>query len=281
MSNASLIVRNSIGEILYDTSKSVYGLVKSGALEYHGRWAKAVSPAYSDNIYKFVVKNGVSPILFTIGSCGKPFQSKEGNDIVFYFAAIVSEVRVYAFDLMRPMFSGPALKTRGENGNFTFNSLQWPLNIIGSSQPPPPSGPWSPLPGGPDPSIPVGCFSGGGNNYVALLSGPPDAGFICEFYDRMIDASKNIAAYIPWNRGCAYISSRISSRGNMLFGIEEGCTGIGGGVIRHHFWSSPETAYQSTFSAWLNGAYALTVSPRPTSLLIDANEYPYPFDPLS
>lgn len=140
---AALIVRKPNNSILYDTSKAAYGLIKAGPVVAAGQWNrldpnKGNKPSYfADDIYKFEVENAVSPIVFVYGKSGKPFQSMEGNKQVFYFAGPVSGIQVYCFDLMRPIFTGPALKTRGEDGGLTFNSLQFPLNVKGTSTPPP------------------------------------------------------------------------------------------------------------------------------------------------
>ncbi|MGY2183266.1 hypothetical protein [Pseudomonas agarici] len=282
---AGLIARLPTGEVLYDTSKSVYGLVRSGQLtEYVGRWSK-LSSVFTDDIFKFVVPRALSPIVFTHGVCGQPYQSREGDDVVFYFANPKGAVRVYAFDLMRPIFSGPALKTRDSNESFTFNSLQWPMNIAGLSTPPVPTGPWYPLPGGPQPSIAVGGFSGG-NNYLAqdsegAVGNPtPLSGFRAHYFDRVIDATKNFAAHIPWSRGCAQISGTGGQFNNFyLYGMVEGCSGLPGGIVRHMFWSGAGTTYSGTSSQWQQGLYLLNTDPRPTSMLIDIGAYPYPFDP--
>lgn len=287
MSTASLIVRNQQGEILYDTSKATYGLIKSGPVEYAGRWSKYNS-IFTDLVYSFTVTNAISPIVFVVGTCGQPYQSKEGDNTVFYFAGPVAGLQVYCFDIMRPIFSGPALKTRDSSANFTFNSLQRPLAVRGVSTPPVPSGPWAPLPSSQVPTDPVSGFSGG-SSFLAqeeyIDRGNPSlsvAGFRCYYYDFVADPTrtKTFAAYIPWGRGCFSLGN--VNTGSSVFyvgSLAEGCGGVGSGLIRHTFWTAPETSYEGVSNQFRPGIYSLNVSPRPTSLYIDTAEYPYPFNP--
>lgn len=287
MSKVALIVRGPSGNILYDTSKAIYGLIKSGPVEYAGRWSKYQS-IFTDPMYSFRVTNAISPIVFTVGSCGRPYQSKEGNDTVFYFAGPVGGIRVYCFDLMRPIFKGPALKTRSETDSFTFNSSQMPLNIVGSNTPPPPTGPWSPPPSLQVPTNPVGGFYGGSwyhaqEEYVDRGNpGNSIAGFRCNYYDFVADPTrtKTFAAYLPWSRGCFQVGETNAASGRYsIYGEEEGCSGIGAGLIRHVFWTAPETTYTFINNQNRGGIYSLTVEPRPACMYIDTADYPYPFNP--
>lgn len=270
----ALVVRSEQGEVLYNTSKSVYGLVKSGGVEYVGTWLRYAS-GFRDHIYKFTVRNGISPILFVVGDSGKPYQSKEGNDQVFYFAGPVSGIKVYCFDLMAPIFIGSALKTRDEEGKFTFNSLQRPLNIIGSSIAPPPSGPWSD-------KVPVAPFVGG-SAYPAVnqtvVPGQSIAGWRAYVYRRALNPAVEYAAYIPWARGCFSCSVPPGTDATpYMSGAAEGCSGYLGGIT-HSFWAAPETSHKSVFSATPTGVYSLVSGPRPLCTYIDTSQYPFPFDP--
>lgn len=269
MNIAALIARTENGEVLYDTSKSIFGLIKSGPVEYHGRWRRYQSIFY-DNIYKFTVEGAISPLVFTVGDCGKPIQSKEGNTYVFYFLGPESfNIKVYCFDVMAPIFSGPALKTRNSAGEFTFNSLQRPLNIIGTNIPPPPSGPWSD-------KVPVAPLSGG-SAYVAQYIANPLAGWGAYGYSVALDPNIEYAAHIPWARGCF---SAFPAGGNQTYmgGMSEGCSGYKGG-IRHVFYAAPETSYEPVHSTFPTGVYSLVYGPRPSCSYINTAEYPYPFNP--
>lgn len=274
MGATALIVRDNNGSILYDTSKAIYGLIKSGPVEFIGSWNK-LSPnggysVYTDFIYKFEVEGALSPILFTNGACAKPVQSREGNKSVFYFAGPVANLKVYCFDIMRPIFSGPALKTRAESGRFTFNSLQWPLNVIGTSVPPP--------------STSVGAdgrllpFAGGRQFLISdeIFPNRQAASAGAEFRVNL-NPSKNYAAYIPWSRSVEWIwwppngtSARSSS--------EEGCCG-GPGYISHLMWTTPESTYGSVDVTIRPGFFNMLSDRLPRSAYIDVAEYPYPFNP--
>lgn len=275
MAKAALIARDSAGNILYDTSKSIYGLIKSGPVEYHGTWSR-LQPSggwsvFYDDIYKFVVENAISPIVFVTGACNQPQQSKEGNKHVFYFAGPVSGINVYCFDIMAPIFTGPALKTRAEDGKFTFNSLQLPLNVIGSSTPPPPTGPWSE-------TAPVAAFAGGTSSVVVgQPTGSRLGGFRGWFWTRALDPAKTYAAHIPWSRGC-WCTGQLNSDTIYRGSRHEGCYGQAGSIV-HCFWTSPETTYGSLHSTTPQGITALTVDPRPSCSYIDTSQYPFPFDP--
>lgn len=274
--STALIARDASGNVLYDTSKSIYGLIKSGPVEYHGAWRRTQPSGgphiYFDSIYKFTVAKAISPIVFVTGACNQPVASKEGDNYVFYFAGPVSNIKVYCFDIMAPIFSGPALKTRSEDGKFTFNSLQRPLNVIGTSISTPPTGPWSE-------TVPVAAFQGGTTYIVVSQLNNQDytGGFRGYFWTRALDPQKTYAAHIPWSRGCwstSQLNSDIIYRGS----LHEGCYGQTGSIV-HCFWTSPETTYGSVHSTTRVGITALTVDPRPACSYIDVSEYPYPFNP--
>lgn len=271
--NTALIVRDESGNVLYDTSKSIYGLIKSGPVTYHGRWQRFQSggagSVYYDNIYKFEVEGAVSPLVFVTGASNKPFQSKEGNKTVFYFAGQVDGIKVYCFDIMRPIFTGPALKTRKEDGGFTFNSLQRPLNVVGTSTPPGPV------------TFPNGMqtpFSGGS---VAVLIPQPTGsrlgGVLWAYYTVNLNPSKTYAAHIPWDRGCGFVS-QLGSDTVFRGAVHEGCYGQQGSIV-HCMWNSPETTYDGVHSTTPQGFMALLSNRMPSCSYIDTAEYPYPFNP--
>lgn len=281
MSKSALVVRDASGSMLYDTSKTIYGLIKSGPVEFAGKWNRYQS-GMGDYIYAFRVTNAVSPVVFTVGTCGRPYQSKEGDDTVFYFSGPVSGLRVYCFDIMRPIFTGPALKTRDESSNFTFNSLQRPLNVKGTTVCPPPTGPWAPPPSAQVPTTPVGIQGGSSYHAQAQIISQMIAGFRAYYYDALIDPTRQkvFAAHIPWSRGCWILGDVNEGSGSYYIqGGDEGCSGIGGGFIRHIFWGAPETTYTSVDVRNRPGMYSLTVDPRPACMYIDTAEYPYPFNP--
>ncbi|MCU7645677.1 hypothetical protein [Pseudomonas piscis] len=278
MTKAALIVRKPDGTILYDTSKSIYGLIKSGPVEFDTIWRR-LQPSggphiYYDNIYKFVVKNALSPIVFVVGACNQPVMSKEGSDTVFYFAGQVADIKVYCFDLMAPIFTGPALKTRAEDGVFTFNSLQHPMNIIGTSIAPPPTM---------GPSQFGNPFAGGNRRLIVpqYLGGSYLGGYYEYYVEIFLDGSKTYASHIPWSRGCVFQGQLPAPDTDIYRGsLHEGCYGMAGGIV-HNLWTSPETTYGNIRGGpgVQQGVTNLQVEPRPQCSYIDVSEYPYPFDP--
>ncbi|MFS1292008.1 hypothetical protein ACLRDI_30310 [Pseudomonas piscis] len=279
MATAALIARNPDGSILYDTSKSIYGLIKSGPVEFAEAWRR-IQPAggphiYYDNIYKFVVKNAISPIVFVTGACNQPIISKEGDSTVFYFAGQVADIKVYCFDLMAPIFTGPALKTRAKDGSFTFNSLQQPLNIIGTSTAPPPpqaEDQWgTPFGRAGYYRVVVPQYNVGGS----YLGGYPEYGFIYQ-----LNPSKTYAAYIPWSRGCFFQNQLPVGQDIMRGGLHEGCYGLEGMVV-HNMWTSPESTYGKIngYPGTPQGTWGTATDRIPQCPYIDISEYQYPFDP--
>ena len=146
---------------------------------------------------------------------------------------------------MAPIFTGPTLKTRAEDGTFTFNSLQWPLNVIGTSISTPPTGPWSG-------TVPVGVFAGG-TTYVVIAQPTSSTlgGFSGWFWARALDPQKTYAAHIPWIRGC-WSTGQLNSDTIYRGSLHEGCYGQTGSIV-HCFWKSPETTYGSVHSTTPQG----------------------------
>ncbi|XSS65417.1 hypothetical protein ACP9OK_10770 [Pseudomonas sp. B11] len=280
MATAALIVRTPGGKVLYDTSKAVYGLIKAGPVTYHGPWYR-LDPAtgrpniYADNMYKFEVENAISPIVFVYGMSGKPTQSKEGNKQVFYFGGPVSGIRVYCFDIMQPIFTGPALKTRAPDGSFTFNSLQFPLNVKGTSTPPSTQA----VPN----STMIIPFAGGGLYWWPEPPGE-SPGYVAGIRSQAIrvplDATKKYAAHIPWNRGVQWIGDWTNAGGHASRWQGSGAEGCYGedGAVSHIIWASEESTFASV-PAWYGvGFFNMANDRRPACSYIDLAEYPYPFN---
>lgn len=147
------------GSLLFDTDKITYGLLKSGYLTFQVNWPRLVyrsanlppneGSSYSessltDAIHGFSVTGAIAPIVFIVGSgisCGS---SRLGDTTTFYYIGASPSTKFYYFDTMRNTLSGAGLKCYDESGTLTFNSLQYPLNIVATiSAPAPPPTIWN------------------------------------------------------------------------------------------------------------------------------------------
>ena len=154
---AKLVVKKESGELLFDTSKICYGLVKSGTFTYMERWQRKYLRGFDldpnkgsswedsfragDDMYGFSLSQAVSPIVFIVGRGCFNGSALAGSDMYFYYSGANASTKFYCFDLMRnDIPGGPYLKTFNEAGEITFNSLQAPLNVIASMGAPAPTG---------------------------------------------------------------------------------------------------------------------------------------------
>lgn len=154
--SAGLKVYKEDGSLLFDTEKITYGLLKSGNLAYLLNWPRLSyrsanlppnegssysESSTSDAIHGFSVEGAIAPIVFIVGSgisCGS---SRAGNTKTFYYIGASPSTKFYYFDTMRNTLSGAGLKCYSEDGTLTFNSLQYPLNIVATVRAPAPPAP--------------------------------------------------------------------------------------------------------------------------------------------
>ncbi|WP_312151943.1 hypothetical protein [Pseudomonas sp.] len=154
--SAGLKVYKEDGSLLFDTEKITYGLLKSGNLAFLLNWPRLdyrsanlppnEGSSYSessvvDAIHGFSVDGAVAPIVFIVGSgisCGS---SKSGNTTTFYYIGASPSTKFYYFDTMRNTLNGAGLKCYSDDGTLTFNSLQYPLNIVDTIRAPAPPAP--------------------------------------------------------------------------------------------------------------------------------------------
>ncbi|MBF8746912.1 hypothetical protein [Pseudomonas monteilii] len=152
---AGLKVYKEDGNLLFDTEKITYGLLKSGYMSLITTWPRLeyrsadldpssgssyAESSFVDGIHGFSVTGAVAPIVFINGrgiSCGS---SKSGDTTTFYFTGASTATKYFYFDTMRNTLNGAGLKCFSEAGELTFNSLQYPLNIRqGINAPAPPT----------------------------------------------------------------------------------------------------------------------------------------------
>lgn len=146
------------GSLLFDTEKITYGLLKSGNMAFLLNWPRLdyrsanlppnapssyAESSVVDAIHGFTVEGAIAPIVFIVGtgiSCGS---SKTGSTTTFYYIGASPSTKYYYFDTMRNSLSGAGLKCYSEDGTLTFNSLQYPLNIVTTVRAPAPPKPLS------------------------------------------------------------------------------------------------------------------------------------------
>lgn len=271
--SAGLIVKKEDGETLYDTRLITYGLVKSGPVTSLGlAWRRNLPSGLPggtyDYVYSFRVPNAIAPIVFVTGASSKPWPSREGTDIVFYFTGLVGGIKVYCFDEMQNIYTGAGLRARNETDLVTFNSLQYPLNVIGVSTPP------------------VAVAVGGGRYYAYNGAGyferpviaPPDQGFYVECTLPVnLDAAITYAAYIPWSRSLLY-GQATANGGRIYYNTSnEGCYGSAGAV--NHTFAADGMGTSDFVVGAMFGVRSPPASDRqPTCSYIDTSQYPYPFN---
>lgn len=247
---AKLTVTKETGELLFDTTRICYGLVKSGYLTYISSWSRrtlrsaqldkndgaswttsseaVVSDGTWDPMYGFTLSNFKSPIVFLTGPGCLVGTVVSGASITFYYANAGASTKFYCFDFMANNIAGsPYLKTYDASGVLTFNSLQVPLNVVATLQAPPPS-------------VDTGsgirgwAYEGGTNQvlqqWLSTVNGRqryPKAQCI---YTYSLSAGVEYAAYLPWARS-AGLTLGIDVAGNTTDGgVSEGAYGGVGGV---------------------------------------------------
>jgi len=294
-----LIVTKDTGELLFDTSKICYGLVKSGYFAYISSWSRrtlisaqldknnganwtasdeiVTADGSWDPMYGFTLANFKSPIVFITGPGCLTGTITSGSNITFIYANTDTSTKYYCFDLMADNIAGsPYLKTYNTSGVITFNSLQVPLNVIGALQPP-------------APSADVGsgnrgwAYSGGTNRmrqlWLASVNGRqryPRAECI---YTYALSAGVEYAAYLPWSRSAGLvIGIDISGSNTSSSGVSEGVYGGVGGVT-FQMGSAGGTTFDSQVVqqngfTWFN----VPIDRYPTALYITTANLPFPFN---
>lgn len=283
-----LIVTKSDGSLLFDTNKITYGLVKSGYLAYSSSWIRRTlksaqldpndganwtastqvnAPSQYDQMWSFTVDNAKSPIVFLVGSGCLNGSVTSGTSITFHYSNASTSTKFYCFDLMADNIAGsPYMKTYNSSGVLTFNSLQPPLNIVGSYTPPAPtapSGSWSvqsPYTGG----YALARFNTNDNYSVKM-----DYRF-----DVALTAGIEYAVYLPWSRGCGINDTQSASP--CMYAAVEGAFGRVGGISFMFGASGGSTLTIGTAprpQGWFNVPALL-----PVALIITTANLPFPFN---
>lgn len=286
----SLVVKKDTGELLFDTSKICYGLVKSGYLLAGDVWQRKVlrsvtndpdqgssyidSPRTGDQMFTIAVPNARSPIIFLVGKGCLQGTSLSGSTMTFHYSAASTATKAYVFDLMADNIPGsPYLKTYTDQGVCTFNSLQPPVNVVAAVQ--------APAPGAAD------AFGRrpqpyAGGSWQAIRGQTASVDFQCHFnIDIALNAGVEYAAFLPWSRaGNGFIDGSLSGVNAKVIGFSEGAYGRTGGIS---FMFGPAGATSSldlTGNQYtLPGSMAnLLVDRFPQALVIATANLPFPYN---
>lgn len=286
--SARLIARTETGEILYDTTKISYGLVKSGYLSYVENWRQLrlrginvnpnIGSSWVDqgvpgiNQYGFALDNPKSPIVFLVGKGIATGVNKVGENHTYLFAGSSESTKYYCFDLMEDNdLGGPVLKTRDLSGSVTFDSRQLALNVVSAIT----------APGAGIPNRfgrPVTTYAGGYNQRISFQDFTGCAS-VHSIVDIPLEGGTEYAAFLPWNRSCGIIDPyAYNTSGGDIYGVAEGAYGRAGGIS--FFFGSPG---RTTMDQWLGrdgeiNFYLMPTDRYPTALVIKTAGLPFPFN---
>ncbi|MDI2594122.1 hypothetical protein POF45_22205 [Pseudomonas sp. 681] len=294
---AGLTVYKDNGQMLFDTTKISYGLVKSGYMTFQQSWSRRglrsaqldpgegtnwtpvqnVAQDKGDNLFGFTLTNARNPIVFLVGSGTLNGSQRIGDTITFLYSNATSATRYYCFDLMADNFVGtPFLKIYNQSGALTFNSLQPPLNIIGQYTAPPP-----------DPRTQGGriylTYLGGRTQRRQLRVPPnypmPQADCI---YDVPLSPGVEYAAFLPWSRGGGIMDFSSGDSGDAAaYGVVEGAYGRTGGISFMFGASAGTTDSRAMAGGGVPAgiSYSNIATDRyPTALIIQTAGLPLPFN---
>lgn len=282
------------GQILFDTNLICYGLVKSGYMTYQQSWTRrtlrsaqldpndgnnyfpiVASTTYDsgDNLWGFTVYNTISPITFITGSGCLVGTDVSGSAMTFLYANASTSTKFYCFDLMANNIGGsPYLKTFDTSGRITFNSLQPPLNIVGSIQ--------APGPGALDQYGRYPLVYNGG--YVNRRRSSYNWAGVETIIDIGLGAVE-YAAFLPWSRTatCFDVQPVDPQVGPItVYGASEGAYGRYGGmsfIMGSTAGTSQITPGGNQYTvpvSWSN----IPTDRFPSALLITTPNYPFPYN---
>ncbi|MFV3287043.1 hypothetical protein ACNFCI_23840 [Pseudomonas sp. NY15356] len=282
------------GSLLFDTEKITYGLLKSGYLTFQVNWPRLdyrsanlppneggsyAESSIVDAIHGFSVTGAVAPIVFIVGSgisCGS---SRSGDTTTFYYIGASPSTKFYYFDTMRNTLNGAGLKCYDESGTLTFNSLQYPLNIVATI----------PAPAPPPPTIIDGVASYGvpfaGATKLAtrfINSGP----YYCVARVFIAIGSGEFATSTSFSRsfGQGFMDSMSSpgspfpARGNQQSHMD-GAHGANGGIYFMSCDAARTTMYWGAQANYMyNSYFSIPTDKYPEALVIKTENLPFPFN---
>lgn len=287
---ARLVVRKDSGELLFDTSKICYGLVKSGNMVAIETWPRKYlksaqldpnnggnwedSFRTGDAMFGFTVTNAISPIVFIVGKGCLNGTSVSGNSMTFMYAGGSTATKFYCFDLMADNIAGrPYLKTWSEDSQITFNSLQPPLNIIEAVQAP------SPPAANDSFGRKLLTYAGGRNELIRYQTAAQDAQMHC-VVDVPLSSGVEYAAFLPYSRSALlWNTETISGATLSQCSVNEGAYGRIGGIsfMFANSGGSP-VSYPSTTASSPASYTSIPTDRLPTALVIGTATLPFPYN---
>lgn len=289
--SAGLKVYKEDGSLLFDTEKITYGLLKSGYLSYILNWPRLdhrsiqlppnegssfAESSITDPIHGFSFTGAIAPLVFITGSgisCGS---SKSGDTTTFYFIGASPSTKFYYFDTMRDTLNGAGLKCYDESGVLTFNSLQYPLNIVDTISAPAPPTPivWNGI------KLYGVPFAGATKTGTRFISSGP---YYCVARLFIAIGSGEFAVSTTFSRSFGQgVMDNMSAPGNpfparvYMQAHMDGAYGATGGIYFMSCDAARTTMVQSTTAA--QSYFDIPTNRYPQAIVIKTDNLPFPFN---
>lgn len=287
---SSLIVTKDTGELLFDTRKICYGLVKSGYLIANETWPRKylrssnLDPNHGgsyqdsfragDQLFSIGVSNARSPIVFIVGKGCLQGTWRSGDYVAYLYSAADAGTRAYVFDLMADNLPGsPFLKTYTDQGVCTFNSLQPPLNIVATIGAP---GPGAPDRFGRYPAPYAGGWWEVIRHQTAAVD--PQAHFVTNIG---LAGGVEYAVCLPWSRaGTGFWAQDLTGVNGQAIGMSEGAYGRVGGIsfIFGPAGATTQISLASNQYSIPGSIGGLPVDRYPQALVVRTANLPFPYN---
>lgn len=284
---AGLIVRKQDGNVLFDTQYITHGLVKSGYLQADEGWSRYIlkginvdpnlgssynQTATTDQMWSISIPNAQSPICFIVGKGYAQGSTTVGGVTKFFFQGADGNTKAYVFDLMADTIPGspPWLKCRNQAGRITFNSLQTPLNILGSIQAP-----------GPVQTDQFGRYvqpHAGATWQAISQNGANSLPTAHSVTNIALSSGIEYAVSISFTRICQGYWSATGDGGLWRVGMSEGAYGRVGGIS---FMFGPAGGTTQFTGGSMSSGFTVDQIPTdryPTALVITTGNLPFPFN---
>lgn len=271
-----LQVWGSDGRIQIDSNFLTYGLVASGYIQEF----KPQSTRWTWDKYGFHVNNCVAPVVFIEGGATYYSTMRSGSNWTFYYHPVFTipydpdryrtgwpagmparseSPRYYVFDYMTSNKSRSGLEVFNPQGKTIFNSDQWPLNIVATTEPPPVQTASKHHP-------PYARISGWTYNF----NPPSNHGTTAarSLSSIGLDSGRRYACNMPWRRGASAYG------GGDNYSVIE-CVITSGGWLGYTWQVDPFTPFElSDYDHY--AVYNVHLN-RVTSTIIDVTDLPFPF----